>query len=398
MPKFAFDRDSMRREDANGYLHVQTSPISKAQVVPYHGKEVPGFAKLGLDPDKIYQVYRPAEEIQKAVSTFNNLPIISVHKPISAAEFDSVKHLIIGSTGTDAVFNDPYLENSLVFYDGAFIEKIADKTQTELSACYRYIPVVQSGMFNGESYDIIMTELIGNHVALVEEGRAGSDVVVADSQTIKPQKKMNENLKKLIVLAMDAKTAKGRDLAKKFVLAFDSDMDAEKQEDALLSQLEEIQEEEKGEPDVPVTDADGSLIDALKALIAKFDNGDPAQDEDLDSDEDDSDPEKKKEKPFAQDAAIKLVNAAIEKTRKEERARYQATEDVREITGSLNALAFDSASAVYEHALKQSGVDLTGIEPAAYRGMVKVLIANKPSLAQDSVPAKGLKETFPNLK
>ncbi|NTU49343.1 MAG: DUF2213 domain-containing protein [Desulfobulbaceae bacterium] len=396
MPRLAFDRDSMRREDANGYLHVQTSPISKAQVVPYYGKEVPGFAELGLDPDKIYQVYRPAEELEKSAATFNNLPIISVHKPISAAEFDSVKPLIIGSTGTDSVFNDPYLENSLVFYDGAFIEKIADKTQAELSACYRYTPIVRSGLFNGERYDIIMTDLIGNHVALVEEGRAGSDVVVADSQSIKPPKKMNEKLKKLIAIAMDGKTVKGRELAKKYLLALDGDMEAEKQEDALLAQLEEIQEEEKGKPDVPVSDADGSLLDALKALIAQYEGDAGAQDEEPDSDEDDEDEDKKK--PFAQDAALRLVNAAIEKTKKEERARYQATEEVREITGSLNALAFDSASAVYAHALKQSGIDLSGIEPAAYRGMVKVLLANKPSLAQDSAPAKGLKETFPNLK
>ncbi len=34
---------------------------------------------------------------------------------------------------------------------------------------------------NGEPYDGIMRDIIGNHVALVERGRAGSDVLVADS-------------------------------------------------------------------------------------------------------------------------------------------------------------------------------------------------------------------------
>ena len=37
------------------------------------------------------------------------------------------------------------------------------------------------GVYEGERYDGVMTEITGNHVALVSDGRAGPDVVVADS-------------------------------------------------------------------------------------------------------------------------------------------------------------------------------------------------------------------------
>ena len=47
-------------------------------------------------------------------------------------------------------------------------------------------PVIESGEFDGTPYEIVMKNIRGNHVALVREGRAGPDVVVADA---KPKKK-----------------------------------------------------------------------------------------------------------------------------------------------------------------------------------------------------------------
>jgi hypothetical protein len=41
---------------------------------------------------------------------------------------------------------------------------------------------MQPGVYEGQHFDGIMTEIRGNHVALVRDGRAGGDVLVADSQ------------------------------------------------------------------------------------------------------------------------------------------------------------------------------------------------------------------------
>ena len=186
------DSSSQRHLDENGYLHVASSHISKAAVNPYYGREIPGWESLGLDPDHIYQVFRPGEELAKGAASFNGLPLHLEHH-VDSADNPQKEHRV-GSLGTDAAFNAPYLDNSLTITDRAAIvgidpdlygeteeEKKSPKIK-ELSAAYMYDPVAKAGTFEGQPYDIIMTNIRGNHVALVREGRAGPDVVVADQQ------------------------------------------------------------------------------------------------------------------------------------------------------------------------------------------------------------------------
>ena len=50
------------------------------------------------------------------------------------------------------------------------------------------------------AYDFIMRDIRANHVALVEEGRAGADVLVYDSKTGRPR--MGDENKKAAELAL----------------------------------------------------------------------------------------------------------------------------------------------------------------------------------------------------
>lgn len=175
----AFDRASVRSFDTDGRLHVETSHISKATINPYYGREIPNWRELGLDPNKKYNLLRDPEELRKGASTFNNLPVLSRHVPVSVDAHQP--DLVIGSTGTDASFNGQHLDNSLVFWTKPAIDDIeADKVR-ELSCAYRYDADMTPGEYNGERYDGVMRNIKGNHVALVKEGRAGPDVVVGDS-------------------------------------------------------------------------------------------------------------------------------------------------------------------------------------------------------------------------
>jgi len=178
---FAFDRASVRRTDKDGRLHLETTNISKANVCPYLGREIPGWYELGLDPNKIYKLYRDKDELAKAAPTFNNLPVLSEHVETNA---ENHKHkLVIGTTGTDADFTHPYLRNSMSFWDKSAIDDIENEDKKELSSAYRYRADMTPGTSpEGERYDGVMRDIIGNHVALVEEGRAGPDVVVGDSK------------------------------------------------------------------------------------------------------------------------------------------------------------------------------------------------------------------------
>lgn len=177
---YAFDRASVRGKDADDRLHVDVTNISKANVCPYLGREIPDFVNLGLKPDTIYKLYRDPEELEKAAPTFNRLPVLSKHVEVTAA--DHRPDLLIGTTGSEARFEHPYLRNSLAVWTQEAIDDVESERKKELSSAYRYRADMTSGTSpEGEDYDGVMRDIIGNHVALVEEGRAGPDVVVGDS-------------------------------------------------------------------------------------------------------------------------------------------------------------------------------------------------------------------------
>ena len=182
---------SMRSKDANGFLHVASSNISKEVVNPYYGREIPGWEEKGLDPNHIFYGYRAGEELAKAAKTFDGLPLLIDHH-IEDAEAPQ-KEYRVGSLGTDARWEAPYLKNSLIVTDAEAIRAIEDGRMKELSCAYRYEPDWTPGTFEGVPYDFIMRNIQGNHVALVEEGRAGADVVVADA---KPRETITSKMEK----------------------------------------------------------------------------------------------------------------------------------------------------------------------------------------------------------
>lgn len=192
----AMDRDSVRTKDADGRLHIAIANISKATVNPYKGSEIPGFEALGLDPGTIYYLLRDPEEMRKAAPTFNGVPLLMKHEATSADEHP--REITIGAVGGDASFEFPYLRNSLVVWDGEGIDGIEDESQRELSCSYRYRPEMTPGVFDGMRYDGVMRDIVGNHVALVEDGRAGSDVLVGDS---------NEEIAKMAETTLNRKLA-----------------------------------------------------------------------------------------------------------------------------------------------------------------------------------------------
>ena len=176
---FALDRNPENRiKDIDGHLHVKESNISKANVCPYRGEEIPNYRRLGLEPDRIYQLLRDPAELEKAAPTFNGKPLLIIHKATSAA--DHPRQLTVGAV-KNSHWEAPYIKAELDVWDGEGISGIEDETQKELSSGYRYKCVLEPGIYEGLHFDGKMVDIVGNHVALVTEGRAGSDVVVGDS-------------------------------------------------------------------------------------------------------------------------------------------------------------------------------------------------------------------------
>lgn len=392
--RLAFDR-SARRFDADGRLHVDASHISKATVNPYYGQEIPGWQELGLEPDRVYQLLRDPLELAKAAPTFNNLPILSKHVAVSAD--DPKKDLVVGSIGSDVAFNAPYLDASLCIWDAAGVAAIETDTTKELSCAYRYVPVMESGTFEGQPYDGKMTQIQGNHLALVEVGRAGPDVVVADATPFKketPAMKKTKLGNALIValglaspvLAADSALAGlvGRAERKTFdkaavkakLLAMDAGIDPEQLDNIIDAILDVEQSPEAKE--IGAADEDDEEEAKKKA--------EAAADEDDDKDE--------KVSKTAMDAAIANLRESFKQLE-------AAKSDVRATVGDV--MGMDSAEDVYAFALKQMAVDHAGVTGvAALRALYRVAsdrkaapaVTDRTQFAQDSADAT---KAFPGL-
>ncbi len=169
-----------RHYESNGQLRIERTPISKATVNPYYGKEIPNSAELGLRPERTYYLLRDPGELAKAAPSFRTKELMFVHTEVNAD--DPKQEHIAGTIGSNVTFEAPYLIADMCIWDVEAIEGVETDTIRELSASYSYRADMTPGMYEGQRYDGVMRDIQGNHVALVKKGRAGSDVMAADSE------------------------------------------------------------------------------------------------------------------------------------------------------------------------------------------------------------------------
>ncbi|MBJ4953343.1 DUF2213 domain-containing protein [Salmonella enterica subsp. enterica serovar Goldcoast] len=363
--KFAFDKASVRRYDADGMLHVSSTPISKANVCVYYGKEIPDAEALGLIPEKAYRLLRDPEELRKAAPTFNNKPVLNKHLPFTVV--NPPKESIVGSTGTDARFEAPYLYNSMGIHDLDSIMGVETERQKEISSSYRYRLDLTPGEYEGEAYDGVMRDIVCNHVAIVPSGRAGPDVFVYDS---KPTGSILMTLKDKLMAVIKpylANDEKPEDVEKKVdeVIkdeATQAEKDNESEAERLKREERELKEREERENKDREKD---------KAAKDEADKDKAAKDE--------AEKEKEKEK-MANDSKL-AMDAAIKGVEDRYKALRQAERDVRPVVGEL---ACDSAEEVYRTALKQMGCDDHATLPEGALRSVFNALAKAPAMAQDS--------------
>lgn len=181
-----------RREyDTNGWFEVKDNPLSKVGVFDYAGRSLPNAP----DPDKLYKVYRPEEELsaQECVDSFKLLPWIDNHKMLGSEDdglTPAEQKGIQGVIGQDVYYRDGVLYGNIKVFSEAMSNLIASGKK-ELSCGYRCSYEWVSGEFNGEHYDLIQRNIRGNHLALVDNGRMGSDVAVMDSHDVLTGKEDN---------------------------------------------------------------------------------------------------------------------------------------------------------------------------------------------------------------
>ena len=441
---FALDRASVREIDQDGHLHVAESPISKACVNPNHGREIPGWQELGLDPDRIYRLLRDPAELEKAAGTFDGKPLLNLHRPQTAEDHD--KGLTVGAVN-NVRWQAPYLMGRLDVWDGDAIDGIKSGDQRQLSSAYRYRPDMTAGTFDGQPYDGVMRDIAGNHVALVPKGRAGPDVVVGDQALSTEKGPRHMATKKVLsrraagakstlvsalrpLIATDAEISELVNLLDKLDGndpdgndpdgddgAAAQDGDAEAQVRAILGDKVSPEEVAKvlalikpaAEDDAPAKPMVPGQPAPLPAKTAK-DETQTVKDNDGKEDVN-----KETVTQAAMDAAI---GAAVTAANSAALGRLQAINDaqdaVRPFIGSIKVnIAQDSAATVYRMALdhfKSEGhpVDLAGVPEAAFGSVFRSIApivqsaARRPAaslpMAADSAAVTGFAARFPGAK
>lgn len=162
--------------DGNGYWEIKHNPISKVGVFPYMGRSISDEC----EPDKIYYVYRSADTLAKSVDTWDNppKPFINDHEMLGEG-FSKVDDRPVQGVIHNPVFEDDTLYADISVYSESLKDKI-ENGKKELSLGYFCKYRKEKGIYKGQAYDFVQEDMVGNHIALVDNGRCGSDVRVFD--------------------------------------------------------------------------------------------------------------------------------------------------------------------------------------------------------------------------
>jgi hypothetical protein len=198
--KMAFDKRSVRSYDRDGQMHVERTPIAKANVCEYFGKEIPLPYYIGdepkidenkkpipLDPERKYRLLRDPKELEAATKTANGKQLLIQHVPVDAD--DHQPDITVGAVGTTAEYEHPYVYNGLTVHAREGIDGIENNNRRQISPAYHYKADMTPGEYEGEKFDGVMRGIEFNHFCLVPEGRQGNDVIVQDQAP--PRHKFN---------------------------------------------------------------------------------------------------------------------------------------------------------------------------------------------------------------
>lgn len=284
-----------------GYIKT-TAKITKGAVLQYYGHEI---GLTDSRANQIVNVNRTLDELSKpeTLKSINGMPITITHPDKKAVDANDWKDKTVGHVQNPRVESN-YIVCDAFIQDKSAIELLKDKDIRELSVGYEPADIQE---INGQFYH---KNIRVNHVAIVAEGRAGSDCRLNDSKS-KIGEKMKFHAKKTWLV----------DALKK--LLTDSGLSAEeinKKIDELMAQLEEVQGKED-EESKSKAEALQKQIDELKSQLETL------NDDDTNVGDDQKD---------AQIAALTQELEAVKKERDELKARVEELEAEKDMGSVVN--------------------------------------------------------------
>lgn len=284
-----------------GYLKT-TAKITKGSVLQYYGHEV---GLTDSRANRLVDVNRTIEELSKpdTLKSIDGMPITITHPDKKSVDATDWKNKTVGHVQNPRADGN-YIVCDAYIQDASAIELLKNKDIRELSVGYEPADIQE---INGQFYH---KNIRVNHVAIVAEGRAGSDCRLNDSKS-----KTGEKMK------FQAKKAWLVDAIKK--LLTDSGLSAEeinKKIDELMAQLEEVQGKEDDESKSKA-EALQKQIDELKAQLEALNDDTPNTGDD---------------QKDAQIVALTAELEAVKKERDELKARVEELEAEKDMGSVVN--------------------------------------------------------------
>jgi hypothetical protein len=184
----SFELGTARTITPEGFLEAPAT-IARSGVQLYRAGEL-GLDSYGLPATQIVRLHRPTEELfrPETIASFQGKPVINgTHKTVTAANW---KELSVGDI-FDPQPDDKTLKVSrMSVKDKGAIGDI-NSGKKFLSIGYKFdIDMTPGTTATGDAYDGIQRNIIGNHVLITATPRGGPVCAIADSATVKEEKRI----------------------------------------------------------------------------------------------------------------------------------------------------------------------------------------------------------------
>lgn len=172
--RFDIHRMDQIKRTPEGFLQTSVR-ATRTGVFVYKGADGKPFRELRL-PEEVFKT--------DSMNSLKMKPVTNDH-PFELVNVDNIKEHQVGYTGDNVSQNDSFLDiGNVVINDKVTIEDV-EKGKQEVSCGYsldlEFMPGFWDGSAinqdgRGEPFDAIQRNIIYNHVAVVDRGRAGSSV------------------------------------------------------------------------------------------------------------------------------------------------------------------------------------------------------------------------------
>lgn len=200
--------DSISRTP-EGFLICRDVPIARVGVQEYLGREIGQTER----PEEVFKVNRPAEEVfsPAAVASFEGKPVTENHpdEDVTSENYAQYIRGVVRDVRKGAGQYEGCLVADLVIHDGALVRSIQDGKR-EISCGYNCLWVPTG------DHTLEQREIRGNHVAVVDKGRAGHGVAIHDQamEEVRPMAKGSILQRMWAAFAKDADPEEALEAAK----------------------------------------------------------------------------------------------------------------------------------------------------------------------------------------